>query len=76
MPKKFIELGLKYYNGEEIKYEPSKNCKRKVECEGIIYKSVTDCAKFYTSDRRMLSRYLNGEVKMKQIWIDRGLKYN
>lgn len=75
MPLKFINLNLRYSDDISTKYNAGKNCKKKVICENITFDSITQCADYYKIDRRMLSRYLNGETKMKAIWTERNLKY-
>ena len=75
MPLKFIKLGLRYSHDSLPLYTIGINCKKKVSCDGIIFDSITDCAKHYQVDRKKISRYLNGDVKMKQEWIEKDLKY-
>lgn len=75
MPLKFIKLGLRYLDDSLPLYTIGINCKKKVSCDGIIFDSITDCAKHYQVDRKKISRYLNGDVKMKQEWIEKDLKY-
>ena len=75
MPQKFIELGLRFANGTPRLYKVGKNNKKKVVCEGIIFESITSCAKYYQVDRKKLDRYLLGQVKMKPEWVERGLRF-
>ena len=75
MPQKFIELGLRFANGTPQSYKAGKNNKKKVICEGIIFESITSCAKYYQVDRKKLDRYLLGQVKMKHEWVERGLRF-
>lgn len=75
MPQDFIDKGL-HYLGEEVEYRPRKRpLKKEVICEGIIFPSATECAKYYGIKRRTMSAWLQGKNKMPQEFIDKNLKY-
>lgn len=86
MPKKWLDKNLHYIieNKEEQKtYEEklksinSKEDKRrkKVHCEGKIFNSARECAKFYDINSSTLTNYLNGKNKMPKEWVDKKLHY-
>ena len=51
------------------------NTKNKIMCGGIIYTSYRACAKAYDVDPSTISRYLKGQRKIPQKFIDLGLSY-
>lgn len=73
-PQKFIDMGLSYV-GEECNLKPmSRMYKLPVICEGVVYTSVSDCAKRYGTNYYTLSHALQNN-KLTDVWIERGLKY-
>lgn len=48
---------------------------KKVECEGIIFDCIKDCARYYEVCYTLMLSRLTGNKPMSQKWIDRGLKY-
>lgn len=50
-------------------------CKNKVYCDGILYESVTECARAIGSHVSTINPYLNGRRKMPKKWAERGLRY-
>ena len=47
---------------------------RAVICEGIIFPTMSDCAKHYNIFVQNIGAWLNGREKMPDVWIQRGLK--
>lgn len=47
----------------------------KVECEGQLFNSVTQCAKFYGVTRESMKNWLNRRNNMPVEFIEKGLKY-
>ena len=47
-------------------------CKNKVYCDGILYESVTECARAIGSHVSTINPYLNGRRKMPKKWAERG----
>lgn len=48
---------------------------KKVICDGVVYGAVTECAKAYDIPNSTMTSWLNGQRKMPQEWVDRGLSY-
>ena len=46
---------------------------RPVICEGMIFPTMSDCARYYGTYVQSICAWLNGRVKMPKLWIDRGL---
>ena len=75
MPQEFVDKKL-HYEGEDIEYTPStKPLRRKVECEGQEFPSITKCASFYGVNRRQMNDWLLGKANMPQEFVDKGLRY-
>lgn len=60
---------------EEAKNKIAKANGRKVICEGIVFDSVPQCAKYYNVNFNALKNWLYGRNRMPQIWVDRGLRF-
>lgn len=60
---------------DETKKKISRANGRKVVCEGIVFDSVPECAKFYGENFNSMKNWLYGRNKMPQIWKDRGLSF-
>lgn len=74
MPKKFIELGL-HFVGDDTVHEAQIGGVRHVVCEGVYYDTITDCAKYYNVKVNRMSRWLSGDRKMPQEFVDKKLMY-
>lgn len=46
---------------------------RVVICEGVMYSTMSDCARHYGVHVQSICAWLNGRVKMPKVWVDRGL---
>ena len=46
---------------------------RPVICEGVIFLTMSDCARYYNVYVQSICAWLNGREKMPQLWMDRGL---
>lgn len=76
MPKSFLDLGLKYLDDEIKLYKVQTNSnKRQVICNGIIFNSINQCAKFYNIKRQLLNDWLLNPHRIPQQFKDMGLDY-
>lgn len=48
---------------------------KKVECEGKVFSSITDCANFYNIKRGRMKDWLNKRSKMPKSFYDKNLHY-
>lgn len=46
---------------------------RPVICEGVIFLTMSDCARYYNVHVQHICAWLNGREKMPQLWMARGL---
>lgn len=60
---------------KETKVKIGKANGRKVECEGMIFYSIPECAKYYDVNYNTMKNWLYGKYEMPKIWVDRGLKF-
>lgn len=76
MPQKFKKLGLKYLNDNETMYEVQPIDRiRDVICDGIIFKTIKECADFYGINYCTMNCWLSGQNSIPQKFYDLGLKY-
>ena len=77
MPEEYMRRGLSYYGVEHEYIIDSSNTNDKcVECDGLIFESMSACDRYYGLKRCTISSYLNGRRNMPQKFIDLGLKYS
>lgn len=75
MPKRFIDLELKYYSEEEvIKYEKIKKGKE-IVCDNMIFNSISECSRYYNVDRRKMNYWLLKPQYMPQEFKSKELNY-
>lgn len=74
MPNKFIEMGLRF-EGENVIYTPQRFGHKSVICDGVIYRTIAECAKFYNMKENCLSRWLSGNRPMRDDFKKMGLAY-
>lgn len=78
MPQKYVDLGLRYKNKEdfvrEIKTEDNSN-KQKVECDGVVFESINNCAEYLNEHPTTIGAYLSKKTCMPKRYIDRNLRY-
>lgn len=74
MPKKFIDLGLRYLDDDKTIYKENKQTIA-VICENKIFETIKKCSKYYGKNAGTISRWLSGKYKMPQQYIDLGLRY-
>lgn len=48
---------------------------KKVECEGIVFDCIMDCADYYSLNNHTISRYLNHPEQMPNSFKEKGLKF-
>lgn len=75
MPKKWYNKGLRYKDETMDDYKISEVEIRRVICEEIAYDNITECAKHYDVDPKLLSQYLNKVNNMPETWYERGLHF-
>lgn len=73
-------IGRKWTQEEREKFIKSRtgkshNTKNVIVCDGAIYTSYRSCAKAFNVSPSALARYLKGQRKMPQRFIDLGLSY-
>lgn len=74
MPLEWYEKGLRREDKEMSDYKIQSQSKR-VICDGIIFKSIKDCAKHYGYSSITFNRWLKGQTPMPQEFKDKGLKF-
>lgn len=72
-PEEFVNLGLRYKDGDTV-LKIQKEFKRKVICENKVFDSITECAKFYNIEPHNMADWLNGRLKMRKDFYDKGLR--
>ena len=78
MPEKFFNMGLRWKNDHitYVKRQPKTHPNGLlVVCDNNIFYSIKMCADFYSLSATTLRRWLRGERKMPQKYIDLGLRY-
>lgn len=77
MPLEWYERGLRFYGDTETVYEVQ-TIKRKsniqIEYDGIIYDTITKCAKACGINRHTLSKYLEGNKPLPDYLKNKGLR--
>lgn len=77
MPEEYMKRGLSYYRISHEYIADSSNVNDKcVECDGMIFESMSACDRYYGLKRCTISSYLNGGRKMPKKFVDLGLKYS
>lgn len=66
-----------HYNENGVLKDNSKNKphKRKIICDGIIFNSISECAKYYKVDRRTMNAWLLGKMITPKEFINMGFNY-
>ena len=82
MPNDWYDRGLRYEDKDMSEYIRRENKRRhtptsskKVICEGIVFKSIKECAEYYGFCPETVGRWLKGKKPMPQEFKDKGLKY-
>lgn len=74
MPIEYMERNLRFV-GDCLDFKVAKRkFKTKVECDGILFESITKCAEYYGVNRRKMTGWINGEYEMPEKYILMGLK--
>lgn len=75
-PQNIVEKGIGYY-GDALIQEGYKRRPPHTTtiCEGQIFKTGKECAKYYNINPSTMTKWLNGTNSMPQEWIEKGLKY-
>lgn len=68
-----LENGKKFSDEHIKNLNKSKN--KKVECEGLPFESIKDCANFYDESYQKMFNWLKGYTKMPIEWQEKDLKY-
>lgn len=74
MPQDFIELGLRFEE-DIIPHSSQVGGKKSVICDDVVYNTIIEFAKMFNLKQNNVSRWLSGQRKMPQKWIDKGLAY-
>lgn len=72
MPSKFLNLGLRFTDDERV-YVPQIGGKRPVVCNGVVYSTMSDFAKFYGVAPNNVSRWMSGVRKMPENFKEMGV---
>lgn len=75
MPNKYLDMGLCFVDGSTEYQKQKRHTRISVVCDGVVYNTITDCAKFYGVRDNRMSRWLSGARSMPQTFIDMGLAY-
>lgn len=82
MPDSWYNKGLRYEDKSMEDYvkrgtvkRKNKSCNKKVICDGIIFNSITECAKYYKCNPTTMGKWLKGKNPMPQEFKNKGLKY-
>lgn len=83
MPKKYVELGLRYEDKDYDQFIINKNKKAKkdnkkfvkVFCDDKVFKNMSDFCRYEKVSNSMICQYLSNKKPMPQKWKDRGLRY-
>lgn len=74
MNEKMFNLGLRYKNDKETVYKVNKP-KKRVMCDGMIFESVLECARYYDVNRSSLYDWIKGRRNMPEKFKELGLSY-
>lgn len=74
MPSRFVNFGLRFVGDERV-YISQVGGKRPVICDGVVYETMSDCAKFYGVSPNTVSRWMSGVRKIPEKFKDMGLAY-
>ena len=74
MPKEWYDKGLRREDKEMSDYKVQTQSKS-VICDGIKFKSITDCAKHHKISDSSMQKYLNKEIPMPKKFYDMKLHY-
>ena len=59
----------------ELRKKVMKGPRKRVICDGVIYDSLSQCARRYNTNRRIMNYWLSGTRKMPVSFQELGLKY-
>ena len=70
------ETKQKMSEAKKGKYKGGKHPKaKKIICENIEFDCIKDCADFYRIPKTTMTAWLNGRAKMRQDFVEKGLRY-
>ena len=70
------ETKQKMSEAKKGKYKGGKHPKaKKIICENIEFDCIKDCADFYGIPKTTMTAWLNGRAKMRQDFVEKGLRY-
>lgn len=73
-PTEFFLKGLQYAD-KDPHYSIIISPIKQVVCEGVLYNNISQCAKFYGVDRKIMSKWLNDYLPMPLDFITKGLRF-
>lgn len=74
IPKDFYNKGLRYVD-KDPNYEIIISPIKQVICDNINYNNISECASFYSVDRKLMSKWLHGILPMPQDFLEKGLRF-
>jgi len=76
MPIEWYNRGLRFYNNDDNRFVQYRLVKtRKIICDGILYNSISECARQYNIPNKTMTNWLKGKCNMRNDFIDLGLDY-
>lgn len=75
MSKELVDRRLHYADCDILYEERPLLRSKNVECDGVLFSSVSKCAKFYGVDNTTMSKWLNGNNPMPKEFVDKNLHY-
>lgn len=75
MPQRFIDMGLKYLEEDLNKNNKSRIPKKCVACGGLIFKSISECAKYYKINYVTMRSWLYGKYIMPYEFMTLNLRF-
>ena len=75
MPKRYVDMGLKFKDEDVEIMAQVQAHKWRVICDGVVYETIKECADFYGMRQNRMSRWLTGVRAMPKKFKDMGLDY-
>lgn len=69
-------IGHKHSDESIEKMRANASCNISVECDGNVFKSISDCAKYYDVSLTLIAAWLRGERNMPEKFVKMKLHYN
>lgn len=75
MPKEWYDKGLRREDKKMSDYKIRVEKSKKVVCDGIVFRSIKECAKYYNLSSSVMQSYLNKRIPIPQNFYDMKLHY-